>query len=460
MSNEVVTLDLVSRASEICIGGYCGVKGDFVALRDLHDEDISKFLRRRIIAVHEGTHNGIEFRGNEIRKMVKAAQELKEQEGRKYFKVPIILDHSPYFLDKVGATYELKVGKHPDDGKIAAIADVEFWNTAPILQEVAERVRLDPENTYFSVRVRGKIGEDKTGEPYLYDMILVHIAVVNEPADQGAKMISELSAIPAHETPKADENYSWDAAAAIRRLRIWAGGPDKEDIDWAKYRKGFAWYDSENPKSFGSYKLPHHDVVNGRIVVIWNGVRAAMAALKGARGGVDIPDSDKRGVYNHLKRHYRQFDKEAPDFSTIMGDNSDFPLNRGNVEEEIKTSSKGDIMDKDIETIKADLQAECEKMLAEREAELQEEFDKKLKEQEELAELRAEIIAIDADVDKDLLRSFNKEQLEKFKKDLERRATIVETTAKSIEGQDGNISPEDLATKYYGAIEPVSEEVD
>jgi len=39
-----------------------------------------------------------------------------------------------------------------------------------------------------------------------------------------------------------------------------------------------------------------------------------MAALLGARGGVNIPDADRKGVYNHLAKHYKQFDKEVPEF--------------------------------------------------------------------------------------------------------------------------------------------------
>ncbi len=74
----------------------------------------------------------------------------------------------------------------------------------------------------------------------------------------------------------------------------------------------YAWAPKLPPERFSDLKLPHHQPSDG--AVVWNGVRAAMAALLGARGGVDIPDGDRRKVYNHLARHYRQFEKDPPEF--------------------------------------------------------------------------------------------------------------------------------------------------
>jgi hypothetical protein len=51
--------------------------------------------------------------------------------------------------------------------------------------------------------------------------------------------------------------------------------------------------------------------------VVWAGVRSAMQVLAGARGGVDLPKSDRRGVYRHLVGHYEEFGKEAPPFEEI-----------------------------------------------------------------------------------------------------------------------------------------------
>ena len=116
-----------------------------------------------------------------------------------------------------------------------------------------------------------------------------------------------------------DDSSAWDKDKAIRSLRKWAssdGSGNKETIDWTKYRKGFAWYDANVPENFGSYKLPHHWIDdNGNFVTVWRGVVSAMASLMGARGGLNIPADDKRGVYNHLAGHYRKFGKEPPKFS-------------------------------------------------------------------------------------------------------------------------------------------------
>lgn len=92
----------------------------------------------------------------------------------------------------------------------------------------------------------------------------------------------------------------------------WDGQEEIKQADVTKLKVMSTWFDSKNPDIKVSYKLPHHKASNFQTV--WKGVSAAMAALLGARGGVDIPSSDKKGVYNHLSRHYQEFDKTPPDF--------------------------------------------------------------------------------------------------------------------------------------------------
>jgi ClpP class serine protease len=124
----------------------------------------------------------------------------------------------------------------------------------------------------------------------------------------------EAAAVPHTKYPLKDAG-SWDGAAATGRVRKWAssnGSGDADTMDWAKYRKAFTWYDAENGESFGAYKLPHHDVVNGGLVTVRAGVIAAGNAVAGSRGGVNIPASDLPAVKSHLAAHYKEFDMTAP----------------------------------------------------------------------------------------------------------------------------------------------------
>ncbi|WP_456478132.1 HK97 family phage prohead protease [Geoglobus ahangari] len=74
----------------------------------------------------------------------------------------------------------------------------------------------------------------------------------------------------------------------------------------------FAWSPKNPPEKFTDLKLPHHDPKTH--AVVWRGVVAAMAALMGARGGVDIPNEDRKKVYDHLAAHYKEFGNEPPEF--------------------------------------------------------------------------------------------------------------------------------------------------
>ena len=118
--------------------------------------------------------------------------------------------------------------------------------------------------------------------------------------------------VPFKDTPINMEK-AWDKRAAVKSLREWVSDGDG-NVNFARYRQGFTWYDAENADNLTAYKLPHHTIEDGKLVAVWRGVAAAMAALLGSRGGVDIPADEKKGVYNHLARHYKAADREPPEF--------------------------------------------------------------------------------------------------------------------------------------------------
>ncbi len=117
-----------------------------------------------------------------------------------------------------------------------------------------------------------------------------------------------------HRSPTAPKERDWDWDGTDKMDRI------IRERGWDGVALAHAWMDpnedpdNDPPREKGAYKLPHHELIDGELRVVWRGVVAAMTVVNGARGGVDIPDSDRRKVYDHLAAHYREFDEEPPDY--------------------------------------------------------------------------------------------------------------------------------------------------
>jgi phage head maturation protease len=114
--------------------------------------------------------------------------------------------------------------------------------------------------------------------------------------------------VPYQDLAKAPIDMEWD----------WNTGAQNDVLgdteDWDRYKRAHVWYDPEGGDVKSSFKLPVARMVDGELKVVWRGVAAAMGALMGARGGVDIPDSQRKQVYDVLAQHYESFDKEPPEF--------------------------------------------------------------------------------------------------------------------------------------------------
>ncbi len=101
-------------------------------------------------------------------------------------------------------------------------------------------------------------------------------------------------------TPKAAPDAEWDAAAEVAKAT-------PEDL-----MAMCAWVDKENPENKTSYKFPHH-MAEGEHAVVKQACGAAMSVINGGRGGADIPDADKAGVYAHIAQHMKDdFEMEPP----------------------------------------------------------------------------------------------------------------------------------------------------
>lgn len=93
----------------------------------------------------------------------------------------------------------------------------------------------------------------------------------------------------------------WDAGANVKRLR--------EGEKASYYASAFMYLiDGADPTKKSSYKLPYveveadGDITHGNV----QACRSILGVLNGARGGVDIPDSDKATIRNNATRHLKE----------------------------------------------------------------------------------------------------------------------------------------------------------
>jgi len=103
---------------------------------------------------------------------------------------------------------------------------------------------------------------------------------------------------------------SWDAGAAQKRLLAWAGGPDKENVDWQKYGKGFLYHDPDNADNAGGYKFPVADIINGKFQISRVGLAAAAGRINQSSG---IPASELDSMKATLRSYYKDIGEDAPD---------------------------------------------------------------------------------------------------------------------------------------------------
>lgn len=146
---------------------------------------------------------------------------------------------------------------------------------------------------------------------YLKEVNLIETSFVTIPMNTLAKVtdVKTKMSVTFQNLPIANRDREWNAKEAIERVKTWAEVKDKPN---SKYSQAFLWFDSEKKDNFDAYKLPIADVIEGKLTVIPRGVFAAAGAIKGIRGGVDIPDLDKKSTIDHMKKYYSKMDLESP----------------------------------------------------------------------------------------------------------------------------------------------------
>ena len=182
----------------------------------------------------------------------------------------------------------------------------------------------------FSV---GFMGHEKEGNKFVKQELL-EISAVPVPANSSAVVIARAKElgidkskamqvvdikenVPFKSFALANEDKEWDSFAAESRVRKTAGGPDKDKINMDKYSEAFAWFDKEASEDIRGYKFLHHDSEGGELVTVWRGVKSAMGSLL---KDTTLEDKEKEKVYDHLAKHYEEFDKDVPEFKALTTD--------------------------------------------------------------------------------------------------------------------------------------------
>ncbi len=149
----------------------------------------------------------------------------------------------------------------------------------------------------------------------LRELALYDLSPVNWGMNRATQNVK--AAVPYKDTGTASADAQW-SAPALTDFTDQAWG-DLAAAEVKRVAAHFAWSENGPAESYGELKLPHHQASKTDVgKAVWAGVRAAMGALLGARGGVAIPDAERQAVYEHLSKHYAQFEKEPPDFKFVQ----------------------------------------------------------------------------------------------------------------------------------------------
>ena len=105
-----------------------------------------------------------------------------------------------------------------------------------------------------------------------------------------------------------DTTASWDGSAAAGRMLDAATAEGK--IDAARASKGFLLYDAGNDQERGAYKEPFADIVDGKLVAVASGIRAAASRLPDVK---DVPEAETKKARDVLDGYEAKMTKEADD---------------------------------------------------------------------------------------------------------------------------------------------------
>lgn len=160
----------------------------------------------------------------------------------------------------------------------------------------------------FGVTITDDHGENprETAVGEATDPVPIFLSIVPNPAVGRHFQVIARSAVPFQDLTLAAPEADWNAAAALDRIRQFAGGVD---LDPAIYQRAFLWRNDDEPLLLGSYHLPIADVVGDELQAIPRAVFAAAAQLD---EDTRIPEDDKAAIRDGLARYYERSGRPSP----------------------------------------------------------------------------------------------------------------------------------------------------
>ncbi len=144
------------------------------------------------------------------------------------------------------------------------------------------------------------------GARLLKQVRLFEISIVNMPMNPLAGVENIKGMVPFQDLFIAKDQRSWDATAAMKRLKDKIG-------DDADMRRAFLFADEEKSSDEWDTRLLIADVdEKGRLYANPIALYKAVASLMGARGGVELSEGAEESVKSHLDRYYSRMNLESP----------------------------------------------------------------------------------------------------------------------------------------------------
>lgn len=197
---------------------------------------------------------------------------------------------------------------------IIELTDDKMYIGAEIVD--AEEIEKWEKGVYkgFSIAVNPIQEEYATRNGYpitvITDYQLVEISCVDRPSNPEA--VATIMMRSDYNLAGKDEGWTWD----------WKTDADRiiEKLGWDGMKQACLYWDSDKGETKEAFKLPVAKLKNAddnKLTLYFYGVVAAMGALNGARGGVDISQGNREKIYTKIKELYALFDETPPELKKM-----------------------------------------------------------------------------------------------------------------------------------------------